>query len=398
MRNEELAMRNVKFCKKFFIGAILVLFAGIFSSCNDDDPVKARQSSVKHLYKNGSVKIAVTNSFLANKSKMWEGALLAQDKINADGLLPVHLELVKFDDGGNSISGMTTAYQIASDNEICAVIGHGYSDISLPCSLIYQYYGIITFNFISTVHTLTERNNPLLFSNMPNDINFGEEIARLCDKNGYKSVIIYYLENTSGTSLSNAFEINCNKRGISVVSRDSYDITTSEQEFDRMTKRWKNNFMFDAIFLAGRMPLIQQVISIIRENGINCPIVGSDPFDDPLLTENLSAAENGKIFAVSNYDVESEHPRFKEFYSLFKEKFCYEPDQEALQVYDALLVLSTAIEKAGSADSKQLVEILRHGFWNEAAGSYRFAANGSVQDRKLTAKVFKDGKFVKIPE
>ncbi|MBR0099856.1 MAG: hypothetical protein IJP90_09095 [Treponema sp.] len=104
--------------------------------------------------------------------------------------------------------------------------------------------------------------------------------------------------------------------------------------------------MFDAIFLAGRMPLIQQVISIIRENGINCPIVGSDPFDDPLLTENLSAAENGKIFAVSNYDVESEHPRFKEFYSLFKEKFGYEPDQEALQVYDALLVLSTAIEKA----------------------------------------------------
>ncbi|MBR0496755.1 MAG: hypothetical protein IJJ71_11330 [Treponema sp.] len=66
---------------------------------------------------------------------MWEGALLAQDKINVDGLLPVHLELVKFDDGGNSISGMTTAYQIASDNEICAVIGHGYSDISLPCSI-----------------------------------------------------------------------------------------------------------------------------------------------------------------------------------------------------------------------------------------------------------------------
>lgn len=373
---------------------LLVLFA----SCDEDDPIKARQSAVKHLYKNGSVKIAVANSFIANKSKMWEGAVLAQEKINDAGLLPVHMELVKYDDGGTSISGMRTAYQIASDKEICAVIGHGYSDISLPCSLIYQYYGIITFNFISTIHTITERNNPLLFSNMPNDSNFGEEIAKLCEKNGYKNVIIYYLENTSGTSLSNAFEINCNKRGISVVSRDSYDITTSDLEFDRMARRWKNNFMFDAIFLAGRMPLIHKIISTVRENGISCPIVGSDPFDDPILTSILGDSENGKIFAISNYDVESEHPRFKEFYSSFKEKFGTEPDQEALQVYDALMVLSSAIEKAGTANSKELVEKLHQEIWNEAAGSYRFAANGSVQDRKLTAKVFKNGKFVKIPK
>ena len=384
--------------RNFLLYILFSLIVVLFSSCNDDDTVKARQSAVRHLYKNGSVKIAVANSFLANKSKMWEGALLAQEKINSDGLLPVHLDLVKFDDGGNSISGMSTAYQIASDNGICAVIGHGYSDISLPCSLIYQYYGIITFNFISTIHTLTERNNPLLFSNMPNDINFGEEIARLCEKNGYKNVIIYYLENTSGTSISNAFEINCSKRGISVVSRDSYDITTSPQEFERMAKRWKNNFMFDAIFLAGRMPLIHQVITIVRESGINCPIVGSDPFDDPILTENLTSSENGRIFAVSNYDVESEHPRFKEFYSLFKERFGCEPDQEALQAYDALMVLSGAIEKTGSANSKDLAEKLRQETWNEAAGSYHFAANGSVQNRKLTAKVFKDGKFVKISE
>jgi len=380
----------------FLIFVLISIILAFFSSCNDDDPIKARQNAIKRLYKNGSVKIAVANSFEQNQSKMWEGVLLAQEKINNGGLLPVHLDVVKFNDGGDTISGMTTAYEIASDSEICAVVGHGYSNISLPCSLIYQYYGLLTFNFISTIHVLTERNNPLIFSNMPNDNNFGAEIAKLCDKKGYKNIIIYYLENTSGTSLSNAFEINCNKRGITIVSRDSYDITTSQQEFERMVKRWKNNFMFDAIFLAGRMPLIQEIISILRQNGINCPIVGSDPFDDPLLTENLSKEENGRIFAVSNYDVESEHPRFKEFYSSFKEKFGTEPDQEALQAYDALMVLAEAITRAQCANPTEIATILRRGIWNEAAGSYTFTTSGAVQNRNLTPKVFKDGKFVKI--
>lgn len=369
-----------------------------FSSCKSDDPIKSRQAAINRLFKNGSVKIAIANSFEQNQTKMWEGALLAQEKINAEGLLPGRLELVKFDDGGTSISGMSTAYQIASDEEICAVVGHGYSDISLPCSLIYQYYGILTFNFISTIHALTERNNPLIFSNMPSDSKFGEEIARLCDKKGFKNVIIYYLENTSGTSLSNAFEINCSKRGIAVVSRDSYDITTSEQEFERMAKRWKNNFLFDAIFLAGRMPLIQQIISILRESGINCPIVGSDPFDDPLLTDQLGPSENGKIFAVSNYDVESQNPRFKEFYSSFKEKFGGEPDQETLQAYDALMVLANAIKMADSAKPNDIAGILHRYIWLEAAGSYTFDQSGAVQKRKLTTKVFNNGKFIKLAD
>ena len=382
--------------KHCFLLYILIFFALTFFSCKNDDPVKSRQSAVKNLYKHGTVKIAIANSFQVNLSKMWEGVILAQEKIKKDALLPVNLELVKFDDGGDEIKGMTTAYKIASDNEICAVIGHGYSDISLPCSLIYQYHGILTFNFISTVHTLTERNNPLIFSNVPKDSDFGEEVAKVCDKNGYKNVIVYYLENVSGTSVSNAFELNCAKRGISVVSRDSYDITTSEQEIERMTKRWKNNFVFDAIFLVGRMPGISQIISIIRQNGITCPILGPDSFDDPMFTENLDNSENGKIFAVSNYNPESEHPRFQEFYSSFKEKYGTEPDQEAFQAYDALMVLAGGIGKACSANPDEVANVLRQEIWNEAAGGYTFSASGAVQNRKLTAKVFANGKFTKI--
>ena len=369
---------------------ILISFAFIFVSCGDDDPVKIRRSAVNKLYGSGTVKIAVANSFVQNQTKMWEGAVLAQEKINGERLLPVKMVLVKFDDGGTTVKGMSTAYQITSDNGICAVVGHGYSDISLRCSLIYQYYGLLMFNFISTAHALTERNNPLIFTNEVSIANG----TNCCLKN----IIIYYLENTSGISLSNAFEISCSKRGINIVSRDSFDMTTSQQEYDRMATRWKNNFMFDAIFVAGRMPLLQQVVTTIRANGINCPIVGSDPFDDPLLAEDLPESENGRIFAVSNYDVESDNPKFKEFYYSFKARFGSEPDQEAMQAYDALMVLAGAISKAGKADPMEIAHSLHRGIWSEAAGSYIFTSTGAVQYRKLTPKVFKDGKFVKVTQ
>ena len=378
---------------KFRILLVFSLLTFSLISCNSDDPIKNRNVAVKRLYQQGTVKVALANSFEQNQTKMWEAALLAQEKINAEQICHANLEIVRCDDGGTPISGTKKAYEIASDNEFCAVIGHGYSDISMPCSLIYQYYGLLTFNYISTVHELTERNNPLIFSNMPNDNDYGEELARLCDKKKFKNVLIYYLENTSGTSLSNAFELSCNSFGVDVVNRESFDLTTSNTVIDRTVKRWKNNFFFDAVFIAGRMPILQDIIKIMRENGVNCPIIGADPFDDPLLTEVLPFSENGKIFAVSNYNDKSKNIDFREFYDLFVKKYGVEPDQEALQVYDALFVLAKAISFADTAVPPKVAEVLRARLWYEAAGPYSFSPDGAIKDRQLTVKVFKDGAF-----
>ena len=386
----------MKMLKNIFLltGLFGTLF---FSSCKEDDPVKMRQTAIKKLYNKGSVKIAVANSFEDNKSKMWDGIILAQEKIEKENLCTVKIELIKCEDGGNSKSGVIKAYEIAGDNQICAVIGHGYSDISLSCSLIYHYFGLLHFNFISTVHSLTERNNPYIFSNMPTDIDFGDAAAEICERNDYKKVLIYYLENVSGTSLSNSFELGCNKRGISIATRESYDITTSPQDIKRAIKRWKNNFVFDSVFLAGRMPGILTVLEIARESGVNVPFIGSDPFDDPAFASQISSEENGKLFCVTNFDEITENVSFNDFTTAFKKRFGYEPDIEAAQAYDALIVLARAISKADSALPSKVSEVLRSATWDECAGPYSFQANGSICNHKLTYKVFKDGKFTEIP-
>lgn len=386
----------MKIMNKPFVTLLTLSALAFFISCSSDDPVKTRNAAVKQLYRQGKVKIALANSFDENKSKMWEGAVLAQEIINSQKICPVEMELLRFDDEGTQSSGMKKAYEIAENKDVCAVIGHGYSDITLNCSVIYQYYGMLHFNYISTVHALTDKNNPLVFSNMPSDNDFGLQIAKICEQNGYKRVLIYYLENTSGNSLSNAFELSCNNLGIEVVNRDSYDLTTSDKIMDQTFKRWKNNFLFDAIFLAGRMPGLKDIIFTLRENDINCPIVGADPFDDPLLTQSLPPSENGKIFAVSNFNPYSTNAGLNTFKSAFMEKYGTEPDQEALQVYDALFVLARSIAEAKSAVPQEVGEAIRKGSWDEAAGPYTFNENGSIKNRRLTTKVFNNGKFEEI--
>ena len=95
---------------------------------------------------------------------------------------------------------------------------------------------------------------------------FGREIANLCSQNGYKNPIIYYLDNNPGVSISNSFELYCNKLGISIGSRESFDLNTDSMEFDRIIRRWKNNFAFDSIFITGRMPIIKDKLTFFVMN------------------------------------------------------------------------------------------------------------------------------------
>ena len=144
------------------------------------------------------------------------------------------------------------------------------------------------------------------------------------------------------------------------------------------------------------MPSITDVIDIARGNEINVPFIGSDTFDDPLFESHFTEAENGKLFCVTNYDEETDFESANKFYSDFMEKYGKEADIEAVQAYDALLVLAKAIAKAASAVPEDIAEALHGDVWKEAAGPYAFDMDGSCKGHSLIFKEFKDGSFTEI--
>ena len=379
-------------------GVIMLLCAVclLFVSCKSDDPVKNREYFVSKLYQKGTVKIAVEQSNEVDDTPVHNALKLAQKRIKAEKICPVEIELVEFTDDPVPTTGMRTAYEISSDDEFAAVISYTISDIAIPNSLIYQYHGLLMFNIISSSPKLAARNNPLYFSNMPTDTEIAAKTVEICAQNGFDRVLIYYLDSDYGMSLANSYEMNCASQNITIVNRDGYSATAGDSEHIKNIKRWSKNFAYNAVFLAGQMPDIQNIYRLMRDNGIRCPVIGGDTLDAPAFVLSLDKSDDEKVFAVSNFDTESTDSAVQRFFSDYMEEYGCEPDQGALQAYDAIMVLAKAIALCDSAAPSELAESLRSNTWNECAGPYSFDKNGSMSGNALTGKIYKDGKFKTI--
>lgn len=375
----------------FFFTTIMSL---LLCSCTDD-PVAFRNRAVLAKYKKEKIiKIGIASSWKANITDAMDAVRMAADELNSSGGIDgATIELIEADDEASVETGTRVAYKLAEDKEIFAVLGHAYSDISTPASLVYNYYGMLMFSPISSSHTLTRQKNSLIFRNVQDDSEHGKTAAEFCSNMGWNNMAIIYPNVTFGESMANAFELECGSSGITVVTRDNFMFKQTDSEYINLFKKWKNNYKFDAIFVIGNMPQIGKIVDFLREAGINQPIIGSDSFDDPRLEELLGESEDGRLYAISPLNSESDNPNYINFVEKFEKKYGHKPDQEGVQWYDAFKVLTLAIEKAGGPSVQDVVEQLRNNKWNEAAGPYTFDDYGNIVGKPLVIKELKDGHF-----
>lgn len=380
--------------KKVLCIAAMVL--ALVSCSRSDNPIQKREiESTKLLRKKHKIKIAVAGPWAQNRNLMLEGIDLACEQLNEEGgVLGAQIEIIKYDDNGNLEGGGKAAYQIASDNQICAVIGHPFSAISLSNSLIYHYYGLLMFSPTSTGTELTQQGLPYVFRNIPDNDAIGIEAALFCKKSNWNRVIIYYLNNSYGEGLANVFELQCGSSSIVIQDRASYENVYGIYDYSDIAKNWKNNYVFDAVFIAGSMPQIAEIVSVFRDNGITQPIIGGDTFDISTFFTIGDNSSEENVYCVSNFNIDAKNQKFMDFREAFIKKYGHDVDQHALQGYDALKVLVNAIGMAGSVKAKDISQALRNArIWDEGAGPYAFDENGNIKQRILTVKKAGNGEF-----
>ena len=386
------------YCLRCFVRPVILFLAiGALSiSCaRSDNPAQRRAEIAGN--NRGDIKIAITSPWSQNRNLLREGIELAAKEINSSGgLLGRRIALVPVDDENDVGVGQKAAYKIASDEEIVAVIGHSSSAISVPNSLLYHYYGILMLSPLSTNPRLTTQGFDKVFRNIPTDEIFGKEAANFCADKGWSKVLVYYLDNSYGESLANAFELQCNKVDLNVEDRESYKADYGVSDYEELASFWKRNYEFDAVYMAGIMPQAGEIISVFRQIGIDVPIIGGDAFDHPLLLKTAGKYSND-VYAVTIYDAQSEWKPFKLFKKDFLDAYGKPADQAALQGYDALEVLAAGIKAAGSTVPAKIAAGLRSiDRWEGPAGPYRFDENGDVVGKGVVVKKMDDGHFVKV--
>lgn len=347
----------------------------------------------------GPVVIAVvTSSNLPNLTQ--EGAELAANLINqAGGVLKGRkLALRYYDDEGSLKVGESLARKLAADPQVVAVIGHIYSEVAVPCSIIYGSAGLLFMTTGASDPELTLIPNPFSFRNVPRDDTVARELSHLAKKLGHQKMAVLFERSLLGTfyglSLSQAFVSAAANVGVDVTHVRSY---FKWQEDVRHTILQLRQTNFDALLLVGFLPQAGRIIHQIRGLGVKGRIIGPDSLDNVSLFKDAKGSAEG-VIVTSFFRPDLDRPETRRFVASFKLAHGKEPDGDAAMAYDAINLLAAAMQDCGSSIPLEMAQALNYmkkvvG----AASEYTFDDDGDVVDRELWFKEVKGDHFVYLP-
>ena len=186
-------------------------------------------------------------------------------------------------------------------------------------------------------------------------------------------------------------EKRCVDLGINVIDRHSYFL--NEKEFESTYKKW--NYMdVSAIFVAGSITDVKDVISMIREKNSDIPILGGDGFDIEKFKEYMDGnSEN--IMYTSFLNNKDNNSNYQEFIVKFKEIYGREPDYWAIKAYDSVQLFKLGMEMAETTeDTRKIADALKSiENISSVNGDYYFNENGEMIGDEIAIKYVVDGKY-----
>ncbi len=329
---------------------------------------------------------------------------MARDELNGGGGIHTgsakqSLELFFKDDKRSINEGRNVAQQFAEGQvgqkkggeevNIVAVIGNLSSFISIPVSTIYNYYGILMLSPGATSPKFTSQGYNMVFRNIVQDREIGKQMADFAKAQGSKRIMVASSRSAYGRGLANEFEKHAQVIGLEVVDRRSFEPIGDRVDFDNELNFWKYRD-FDAIFLAGAHPEVTMVTKQMRKVGLEQPVFGGDGLDVSNFLSLGGCDVVGSVapapfhYALGLSDTAPEKTR--KFVTDFKERFGKFPDTWAAQGYDAVMLLATAMEKAGSSNPQQVADVLHSMEWTGVTGPHKFNEKGDV-DKPLIKKI-----------
>jgi branched-chain amino acid transport system substrate-binding protein len=298
------------------------------------------------------------------------GAKIALDRVNkSGGVLGKQVELVTEDDQTTNPGAVLAFSKLAAQPDIVAFLGsvrstqnHAMANDILKTGKPVCFGG--------TDPVLTKMGNPWLIRFRPNDNYSARVIASYgVETLGKKNWAIIHSTDAFGTSGSKALSASLDKLGAKVAIDQGYP--NQSPDFTPVVLAIKSSgadvmgsyFTFEndqAIFARQ-----------LRQLGVTIPWVGS-PTTVAAATLKLAGPALWGTYAIADYAVDSS-PEAKEFAQLYSAVSNAPPDLQSAWPYDAIGILSAAINKAGSTDPGKIRDaMLSTKGYKGAEGEYNF--------------------------
>jgi len=359
----------------------------------------AANASAQQVVKIGHVgPVSGPNSHLGKDNE--NAARMAIDELNAKGFIvngqKVTLQLVAEDDASDPKQGTAVAQKLV-DAKVKGVIGHLNSGTSVPASKIYNDAGIPQISPATTATQYTKQRFPGAFRVVANDAKLGGTLGKYAvDTLKVKNIAVIDDRTTYGQGVATEFVKGAKGPGVRIVGKEFTSATATDYTAILTSIRAKKP---DLVFFGGMDSVGGPMLKQMKALGIDARFMGGDG----ICTESLGrlagdAVGEGKVICAEAGGVTGaeQEKTMEDFRARFKQKTGRDVQLYAPYVYDAVMVMAAAMQKANSVEPAKYLPELKKINYKGVTGTIAFDASGDINNGALTLYTFKGGKRSKM--
>jgi branched-chain amino acid transport system substrate-binding protein/neutral amino acid transport system substrate-binding protein len=313
---------------------------------------------------------SLSGSLARYGSTMQDTTQLLVETVNrCNGVMGQAVQLVSEDDQSSAVAGKSAMTRLAGVERVGAVIGAIGSEVSNATVDIAVENQVVQISPASASPVLTERAKKgafqgFWFRTMPPDTTQGEALARLAQKNGFKTVSILAVDTDYGNAIAASFETTFKKLGGTVSgSLNRYSPYASLYGVDYFTAF---NEQPDAVLIVAEPNLGSEILKTAYASGLwsgNTKVLLTASMKTENLAGRVGQSIDGRYIASGVLGIApgTASPAFDEFHDLYKKRFNRAPNLYDPNTWDAAAVVILAAEAAkatsGTAIKGKILEV-----------------------------------------
>jgi branched-chain amino acid transport system substrate-binding protein len=302
--------------------------------------------------------------------------------INGAKLVPIYE-----DDRANPTAGVSAFQKLVASDKVQVVLGGFTSSVALAIAPIAERNKVVLFSPTASHPNLTKVGG-YVFRNWPSDDYDAKVVAEFSYRTLHKTTFaIVHPNNDNGRALSELFEVYIKKLGGRVVLNEGYDLGTTDF---RVILGKVKSYNPDALYLPGYYEDVARLLVQAVEMGLKTQVLCSSAVESPKFIELARNAAEGVIYSKTSVNFEDEN--YKNFVRDFESAYSVAPGIAASQSFDAINILSIAIERGGYSGENIREELLKVKDFPGVTGATSFDAKGDVI-KTFTIFTIADGKF-----
>ena len=328
------------------------------------------------------------------------GAILAMEDLNAKGITiggkKVKIELLLEDDAADPKQGTAVAQKLV-DAKVNGIIGHLNSGTTIPASSIYHAAGIPQVSPSATNPKYTQQGFKTAFRVVANDSQLGSTLGRYAiDTLKAKQIAVIDDRTAYGQGVASEFIKGAKAKSASLQVTQQYT-NDKATDFSAILTAIKSKRP-EVVFFGGMDNVGGPMLRQMKQLGVNAKFMGGDGIctaelpklaGDGLSDGQVVCAEAGGVTGPKEKDMQA-------FVDRYKKRFNMDVQLYAPYVYDAVMTMVAAMQKANSAEPAKYLPELAKISYEGVTGSIAFDAKGDIRNGSLTLYTFKNGKKEKI--